>query len=170
MEVFFLSSPIAKYSQGPLIHPVRAFSVSKCSILLYLTLWDQHNMILRGRKVVPSSTEPKSVDAHSLAFNWDGWSIHHCQLSPLSLFWKLPSQGSFSRTSIPSWVSRVYSLKSAHRRTAGSQLPGQGAGTHHIPLAHGEAQGGEGRELGAVSASAASDWTLTKHESTPKAS
>lgn len=63
----FLSSPIAKSSQAPLIHQVRTFRISKCSILSYLTLWDQHNIILRARKVVPSSTKPRSVDSHSLA-------------------------------------------------------------------------------------------------------
>lgn len=85
MEGFFLSRPIDKYSQSPLIHPVRAFSVSKCSILLYLTLWDQHNMIFRSRKVVPSSAKPESVDAHSLADLTrmdEAFTIASCNLRP----------------------------------------------------------------------------------------
>lgn len=81
----FLSSPIAKCSQAPLIHCVKAFSISKCSILLYLTLWDQHNMILRARKVVPSSTKPESVDSHSLAAltGMDkAFTVARCHLCP----------------------------------------------------------------------------------------
>lgn len=84
MEVF-LSSTIAKCSQAPLIHRARAFSISKCSILLYLTLWDQHNMILRARKVVPSSTKPKSVDSHSLADLTgmdEAFTVASCRLCP----------------------------------------------------------------------------------------
>jgi len=114
----FSSSPIAKCSQVPLIHQVRAFSISKCSILLYLTLWDQHNMILRARKVVPSSTKPKSVDSHSLADLTgmdEAFTAASCRLCPS--VGSYHPRDSFSSTSIPSSVSRVYSLKSAGAHT-----------------------------------------------------
>lgn len=171
MEVFFLSSPTAKYSQGPLIHPLRAFSVSKCSILLYLTLWDQHNMILRGREVVPSSTKPKSVGAHLLAdLTGMDEAFTSCHLHP-SFGSHHPREASAQQVSplesagVTAWSQQEPTGGQDSRLSA----PWQGAGTHHIPPAHGKAQGGEGGELGAVSPSAASDWTLTKRESTPKA-
>lgn len=162
---------MAKYSRGPLIQPVRAFSVSKCSILLYLTLWDQHNMILRGRKVVPSSTKPKSVGAHSLADLTgmdETFIIASCHLHP--------SFGSHHpREALAEQVSPLesagFAAWSQQEPTGGQQALGslarvQAHITSHQPM---KGTGWGGRGAGAVSTSAASDWTLTKHESTPKA-
>lgn len=171
-----MSSPIAKCSQAPLIHQVRAFSISKCSILLYLTLWDQHNMILRARKVVPSSTKPKSVYSHSLADSTgmdEAFFVASCGLCP--------SVGSYHpRDSLAEQVSplesaglRAWAQQELARAQQVGRSPGRGAGTRSpsaSPVARQHPSRGGGR-AGSFSfcSSSLSLNSVTKHQAGPRA-